>query len=281
MSVTRACRRAVLVVLAVLMAAAEAAAQSVPSLEAGWRMMYGLDFRSAEQVFRQWQRDHPLDPFGPMSTASSLLFEELNRMNILQAQFFVSDAALTSRSPVAPDPAMRVRLDAALADTEALARRALGTEPRDADALFAMAMVYGLRADYAGLIEGHDLAFLANSRKAATLARSLLEVAPDYADAHLATGVSQYVVGSLFAPVRWILRLAGYTGDTARGMNEVRVTAEHGRFLGPFARILLAIAHLRMHDAARARELLTGLAREFPTNPLFARELQRTDGEGR
>jgi hypothetical protein len=142
-------------------------------------------------------------------------------------------------------------------------------------------MVYGLRADYAALIEGHDMEFLSNARKAAALARALLDVAPDYADAHLATGVTQYVVGSLFAPVRWILRLAGYTGNTARGMDEVRVTAEHGRFLAPFARILLAIAYLRMHDTAHARELLAGLARDFPTNPLFASELQRIGGEAR
>ena len=33
-----------------------------------------LDFRSAEQVFRQWQREEPRDPFGPMSAAATALF---------------------------------------------------------------------------------------------------------------------------------------------------------------------------------------------------------------
>jgi hypothetical protein len=281
MTLTRTYKALVLVVLAMLISLSDAAAQDAASLDAGWRMMYGLDFPSAEQAFQQWQRDHPRDPFGPMSTASSLLFEELSRTGILQAQFFADDAVLVARRPLAQDPTMRVRFEAALADTEVLARRVLSAEPHDADALFSLTMVYGLRADYAALIEGRDMAFLANSRKAATLARTLLEVAPDYADAYLATGVTQYVVGSLFAPLRWILRLAGYTGDSARGMEEVRVAAEHGRFLGPFARILLAIAYLRTHDTAHARELLSGLARDFPTNGLFARELQRMDGEAR
>jgi len=60
-------------------------------------------------------------------------------------------------------------------------------------------------------------------------------------------------------------------------MGEVAVTADHGRFLGPFARILLALAYLRTHDNAQARELVAGLARDFPTNGLFARELQRME----
>jgi hypothetical protein len=47
------------------------------------------------------------------------------------------------------------------------------------------------------------------------------------------------------------------------------------------ARRLLAIAYLRAHDNAGARQLLAGLARDFPSNTLFAREIRRLDGEGR
>jgi len=280
-SLMRTCGKPVLVVLAVLVALSEAAAQEPASLENGYRLMYGLDFRSAEQVFQEWQRAHPRDPFGPMSAASNLLFEELNRMGILQAQFFVDDASFTARSALAPDLQLRGRFEAALADAEALARPVLATDPHDHDALFALAMVYGLRADYAALVEGHNIAFLSNARKAATLAQTLLKLAPDYADAHLAAGVAQYVVGSLIAPLRWVLRLAGYAGDKSRGMEEVGVTAAHGRFLGPFARILLAIAYLRTDDMAHARDLLVGLAHDFPSNALFAREIRRLDGSGR
>jgi hypothetical protein len=123
------------------------------------------------------------------------------------------------------------------------------------------------------------MASLAYTRHAARLAHTLLDVAPDYADAYLATGISEFIVGSLAAPVRWILRIAGYAGDKAKGLQELRITAERGRFLGPFARILLAIGYLREHDRAQARELLIGLGRDFPSNPLFAREVRRLDGK--
>jgi len=49
------------------------------------------------------------------------------------------------------------------------------------------------------------MAALSYTRQATKVARTLLEVAPDYADAYLATGISQYIVGSLTPPLRWIL----------------------------------------------------------------------------
>ena len=281
MSLIRPCGRPVLVVLAVLVALSNAAAQDAASLDTGWQMLYSLDFRSADRVFQEWQREHPRDPFGPMSAASNLLFEELDRKGVLQAQFFVNDSSFVANATAAPDRLLHERFEGALAEAEALSQRVLAADPRDHDALFALAMVHGLRADYAALIAGQNMAFLSNSRKAAVLAGTLLELAPDYADAHLAAGVSQYVVGSLVAPLRWLLRLGGYTGDRVKGMEEVGITAAHGRFLGPFARILLAIACLRADDSAGARALLAGLARDFPSNTLFAREIRRLDGAGR
>ena len=57
----------------------------------------------------------------------------------------------------------------------------------------------------------------------------------------------------------------------------MQLTADHGQYLGPFARILLAIAYVRDKDNARARGVLAALRDEFPRNPLFAREIARLD----
>jgi hypothetical protein len=61
--------------------------------------------------------------------------------------------------------------------------------------------------------------------------------------------------------------LAGDSGDGATGVEEVRITAEHGRFLGFSAPIVLAIARLGADGRAGARGWLTGLARDFASNP--------------
>ena len=100
---------------------------------------------------------------------------------------------------------------------------------------------------------------------------------PGCYDARVATGFSKYVIGSMAAPVRWILRLGGISGDKNAGIAELQMTAQHGHYLAPFARILLAIAYVREKDRPRAREILASLRDEFPRNPLFAREIARLD----
>ena len=266
------------VVLALGFARAGAASEAAPSLERGYQLMYSLDFTSAERVFREWRAGHPRDPLGPTSQAANLLFSELYRSGILQSELFVDDGLFTGARPPVP-AALQARFDAAVADAQVVAQARLAEDAQDRDALFALAMSYGLRADFAALVEGRHMAALSYTRQATRVANQLIGVAPDYADAYLAPGLSQFIVGSLVAPMRWVLRIAGFKGDKRRGMRDLQIAADGGRFLGPFARILLAIACLREHDTDRARGLLVGLDRDFPSNPLFARELQRMAGK--
>ncbi len=92
----------------------------------------------------------------------------------------------------------------------------------------------------------------------------LLAVDPKCYDARVATGFSKYIIGSMAAPVRWILRLGGVSGDKKQGIVELQMTADHGQYLGPFARILLAIAYVRDKDKARARGVAGRAARRVP-----------------
>ena len=140
-----------------------------------------------------------------------------------------------------------------------------------------MTLSSGLQADYAALIEKRNMASLKYTRDANEWADKLLAVDPDCYDARVATGFSKYIIGSMAAPLRWVLRLGGVSGDKKQGIVELQMTADHGRYLGPFARILLAIAYVRDKDNARAREVLAALRDEFPKNPLFAREIARLD----
>lgn len=252
---------------------------SSPSLDRGFRLLYSLDFSGAQQVFASWQQDHPDDPLGPACEAAGLLFSEFNRLGVLEAGFYKDDHAFEARKKFAPDPKVRDRFAAALDKAESRAQARLAKNPNDPDTLFAMTLASGLRADYTALIEKRNLASLHFTKQATVWAKHLLAVDPDYYDAHLATGVSQYIIGSMAAPVRWLVRLGGVSGDKAAGINELQLTAQHGRYLAPFARILLAIAYVREKDKAHARELLVSLGQDFPQNPLFAREIGRLDAQ--
>lgn len=71
------------------------------------------------------------------------------------------------------------------------------------------------------------------------------------------------------APVRWVLQWSGAQTDKNTGLKNLRVTAERGHYLQPYARLLLAVAALRDQDRNGARSLLQDLAREFPHNRLY------------
>jgi len=245
------------------------------SLDRGFSYLYDLDFPRAHESFLSWQEQHPENPLGPVCDAAGLLFAEFNRLGVLESQFYQDDRAFDARPKLAPDPAVRDRFNAELQQAESRATSQLAKDPKDHDALFAMTLSSGLRADYAALIEKRNLAALRYTKTATTWAEQLLAVDPECYDAHLATGVSQYLVGSMAAPLRWLVRLGGVSGDKEAGIRDLQLTAERGHYLAPFARILLAIAYVRDKDKPRAKELLIALRDEFPENPLFTREITR------
>ncbi len=277
----RVCRATLLGIVAILFVCRTAAAVdtvgSAVSLDQGFSLLYNLEFTPAHQLFVSWQQQHPDDPMGPACDAAGYLFSEFSRLGVLAAQFYADDKAFAGRKQLTPDPAVRDRFYAALDQADKLAHSRLTRFPKDRDALFALTISSGLKADYAALVEKRNLASLRYTKDATAWAQQLLVVDPDCFDAHLATGVSQYIIGSMAAPIRWLVRLGGVAGDKQKGIVDLQLTAERGHYLAPFARILLAIAYVREKDKPRARQLLVSLRDEFPQNPLFGEEIARLD----
>jgi hypothetical protein len=112
---------------------------------------------------------------------------------------------------------------------------------------------------------------------ARTAADQLLARDPQCYDAWIAVGVENYMLSVKPAPVRFLLRLAGGQTDRAVGIQKLKLTAEKGHYLAPFARLLLAVAALRDGDRVQARNILDALAREYPRNPLYVQELARLE----
>jgi len=112
-------------------------------------------------------------------------------------------------------------------------------------------------------------------RESESLAKQLIALRPDAADAYLALGAANYIIGSLPAHQRFFLWFGGIHGDRIAGMQQLRIAAKKGHYLRPYAKILLALAALREKQENVARGQFTDLTREFPDNPLFARELAK------
>ena len=250
-------------------------AAAPPVLEDGFRLLYETRFQEARSQFLNCEKVNPQDPLGHAWEAASYLFEEFYRKGVFTSQFFLDDQRFTQGVEGEPNGQSRAAFLAACVSTERLAKARLAENPKDTDALLALTVITGMLADYASLIDKHPLESLRRIRESEGYAKSLLAAKPGSADAYLALGAANYIVGSLPLHKRLLLRLGGIQGDRELGMEQLATTAARGNYLRPFAKILLALAALREKRLDVARTELAELVAEFPNNPLFARELSR------
>jgi hypothetical protein len=109
-------------------------------------------------------------------------------MRLRQNWLFIFNAICSTISGVCVSQAdwARTVFFGAVNQAQYLAQRRLKTTPDDTNALFTMVLSVGMQADYAGLIDKHQLDSLKMIREADKYAKKLLVVAPDAADAYLA-----------------------------------------------------------------------------------------------
>ena len=269
-------RLVALTVVALLAITATGRSEDAPtSLDSGYAAMYNLQFDAAHRAFQQWETAHPQDPMGPVSDAAAYLFDQFNRLHVLEIELFTDDARFEGRDKQLPDAQLKQQFEAQLDRGTQLADAALKRNASDANALFANTLAFGLRGDYAAMVEKRDLQGLSYMKQGRALAERLIAADPGCYDAYLAVGVENYLLSLKPAPVRWLLRLGGAETDKDTGLQKLRVTAEKGHYLRSYARLLLAVAALRDHDKPNARALLAGLAQQYPHNPLYGEELAR------
>jgi len=239
--------------------------------------MYNLEFEEAHRSFREFEAAHPSDPMGPVSDAAAYLYAEFDRLHILESEFFTQDDRFLSRQrSLLPDPTAKREFEAALARAAQLVAAGEKQKPgNDENRELANVLRIGLHSDYLALIEKRNMAALAEIKKSRTAGEALLARHPECYDAYLAAGVENYMLSLKPAPIRWLIRLTGAQTDRQAGIAHLKVTAQKGRYLKPYAQLLLAVAALRDQDAAAAKNILQQLTNEFPKNRLYREELSK------
>ena len=244
----------------------------VPELTAGFDLLYEQKFAEAREAFANWQARNPEDPFGEMAVAASYLFEELYLQNVLTSDFFLNDKKFLHGIDGKPDPERMKRFRETLAQARQLARGRQKTNPKDAEALFALTLAAGMESDEESILQKRHLEGLKRMKEANEYARQLLAQNPDATDAYVAPGIANYVIGSLGPGAHFMLWFAGIHGDRKLGMEQLAKAVDNGRYLRPFAKIVLALAARREKQNALAQELLRELNEQYPDNALFASE---------
>ncbi len=264
---------AVLTATAALAGATPGRADEKPQLETAFRRMYELRFDEARHEISAYRRAHPDDPLGAAAEAASYLFQEFDHEGVLTSEFFLDDDRLLGGVQGQPDPLRRAAFLSANEIALSMARARIEANPEDPDGLFVLTLADGMQGDFEALIEKRQLSSLSLIRRAEKEAGRLLAVRPDAHDAYMALGAANYIIGCLPAYKRFLLWFGGVRGDRQRGMEQLEVAAERGHYLRPLAKALLALAAEREGQFDRARALFEELSREFPENPVFAREL--------
>jgi hypothetical protein len=286
-------RYRIVLALAILLAPAVPAAQepaqtavesntpafhTVPELMAGFNLLYQQKFTEARETFSTWQSQHPEQPFGEVALAASYLFEELYRQGVLTSDFFLNERKFLHGIDGKPDPVRMNSFREALTRARVLAKQRLKTNPKEPEGLFALTLAAGMESDADAILEKKQLDGLKRMKEANEYAKHLLAVHPDAADAYVAPGIANYIIGSLNPGYRFALWFGGIHGDKKLGMEQVAKTVENGRYLRPFAKIMLALAARREKQNVLAQKLLRELSEEFPTNDTFATEYAKAMG---
>jgi hypothetical protein len=252
--------------------------QTVPDLMSGFNLLYQQKFTEARGSFSDWKSHNPEEPFAEVALAASYLFEELYRQGVLTSDFFLNEKRFLHGIEGKPDPARMNNFREALARARILARQRQKTNAKDPEALFALTLASGMESDADAILEKKQLDGLKRMKEANEYAKQLLAKHPDAADAYVAQGIANYIIGSLNPGYRFALWFGGIHGDKKLGMEQVTKTAENGRYLRPFAKIMLALAARREKQNALAQKVLRELTEEFPTNDSFAAEYAKAMG---
>jgi hypothetical protein len=252
--------------------------QTVPELASGFHLLYAQDFPGAREKFDNWESQHPDEPFGEVAVAASYLFEELFRQGVLSSDFFLNEKRFLHGIEGKPDAARMKSFQDALDQARRLAKSRLARNNRDPEALFALTLAAGMESNADMMLKKQHLDSLKRLKEANEYAKSLLREQPDADDAYVALGAANYIIGSLSGGARFMLWFGGVHGDKKLGMAQLGKTIDGGRYLQPFAKILLALAARREKQDAVAQKLLRELSEEYPENSLYAAEYAKAMG---
>src|SRR6267143_3288205 len=251
---------------------------NVPELVSGFQSLYLQNFAEAREKFSNWEAQHQDEPFGEVAVAASYLFEEFYRQNVLSSDFFLNEKRFLHGIEGKPDPARMKSFQEAIQLARKLARQRLGKDAHDPEGLFALALSAGMESDADMILKKEHIEALKRLKEANEHAKQLLAEQPDANDAYVALGAANYIIGSLSGGTRFILRFGGIHGDKKLGMEQLGKTIENGRYLQPFAKILLALAARREKQNPLAQKLFHELSEEFPESALYAAEYAKAMG---
>src|SRR5436190_3181380 len=145
--------------------------QRVDEIGQAFDRLYNFDFPGAQAALSKQIASNPDDPLPYAVRSSAYLFAELNRLQILESDFFADDSRIIDKKKLKPDPAVKIELYRAVEESQSRAQTALAKDLNDQEALFAMCITSGVLTDYTALVEKKQLSSLSMVKKGTAYAQ--------------------------------------------------------------------------------------------------------------
>ncbi|MGH9747974.1 MAG: hypothetical protein ACRD59_17915 [Candidatus Acidiferrales bacterium] len=246
-------------------------------LDKGFKKLYELDFNGARAEFLEYQKARPEDPMGKAAEAASYLYQQFDTKGILTSEFFLNDDRFLGGIDGTPAQNRNMPFENTVHQSRDMAKKRVKSDPRDIQGLLVLTIADGMESNYNAFIQKKQMLALSFMKQGEQEANAVLAIDPSSQDAYVALGMANYVIGCLPSYKRAFLWFGGVHGDRLKGIQLMQTAADHGRYLSPFAKIMLALAYEREKQPEKARVLLADLSAQFPSNRIFAKELELVD----
>jgi tetratricopeptide (TPR) repeat protein len=244
-----------------------------PLIQKGFDHFYNLEYDEAITAFRQYIAKHPDEPRGYNHLAQAILYREMYRTGALETELVSGNNPFLRRPKMNPSPEDQKEFDDAIRRSMELSQARLKENPRDTQALYALGVAHGLRANYNFLVRKAWMDALRDATQARKLHNRVTELDPNFTDARLVQGVHEYVVGSLPWHWRTLGFLVGFRGNKQQGIRILQEVAERGEVNKLDAKVLLCAIYRRERKPELAIPLIQELMAAYPRNYLLYFEL--------
>ncbi len=239
--------------------------------------IYNLDRDLAVATYRQAIAADPQDAGAYRGLASGLWLSITFRRGNMTVDDYLGKITRPTGQPPPPPANVAAAFRDALDRALTLGRKRIAESPRDADAHYQLGAAVGLRASYIATVEGSALGAFRAAREAYEEQERVMELDPRRKDAGLIVGTYRYVVAALALPLRWVAYLAGFGGDSEKGLHLIEEAAAYPGDSQTDARFALVLLYNREKRYDDALGQLATLRQRFPRNRLVLLEIGSTN----
>ena len=238
----------------------------------GSEALFNLDYELARKSFKEMAQAFPNYPAGPQFLADGLWIETLYQTRRLQSSLYGGDDSFYTSSDDKVDPAIVDQFRTLTRQARQLAEARLKQYPRDAEALYFLGAIQGLKASFEEAVERRHFAALKDGSDAVDRHREVIKLDPTWHDAEITIGLYDFTVGSLPLPIKLIAGVAGFRGSKKRGLATLERVSREGHWIRDEARTLLIVLYTREKRYAEAAAYAKELAAKYPRNYLYRLE---------